>query len=89
MLGDLLSFVKEKKFIVAVMTAIGSMGGFPSPPEFMQKLFHYRFVQYILLGVLIMQGGGGMDLKFTLKVLALVVLVFEGGKYFEEKRKTT
>jgi len=85
MLQELFTFTKDRRFIIAFMTAVGAAGGFPTPPAFLVRLFEFKVVQYLAVAILVMQGGGAMDIKFSLKVVVLLFVVFEGIKYFEDK----
>lgn len=45
--------------LVAVATALGAFGGFPDPPHIFKDVIQYEFVKWVLLAILIWQGGGG------------------------------
>ena len=49
--------------IVAIATAIGAWGGFPSPPRGFDKLVNNEIAQYGLVWILLWQGGGSQNWK--------------------------
>eukprot|EP00466_Bigelowiella_natans_P006821 jgi/Bigna1/129966/aug1.10_g4674 len=52
----------KPEYIGAMATMVGFMGGFPAPPRIFQTLtFRYETLQWLMVYVLIWQGGGGQD----------------------------
>jgi hypothetical protein len=49
------------KLLLALATMIGAFGGFPDQPKAFSALAQYQLVQWLLVFVLIYQGGGGED----------------------------
>ena len=74
------------KWLVALMTAFGAFGGFPSPPQFLQGQFIQPVFQFLALWVLVMQGGGSMDPVFSFVVSAVVMGLLHLIKYMEAKK---
>jgi len=57
---------------LALMTAIGAFGGFPQPPRQFNEMVRDETFQYLMLWVLIYQGGGSQDPKLTTLTTVLV-----------------
>lgn len=65
------------KIVLALATAIGSIGMMPKPPTVVSRLGNEPSVQWFLLFVLIYQGGGGQDVKFSAMITALVYAIYQ------------
>ena len=66
----------KPEYVVAIATMIGYMGGFPSPPRIFQTLtFRYETLQWLMVFVLIWQGGGGQDVYRSAIVTALAYVL--------------
>ena len=61
---------KPGQILLAVATAIGAYGGFPTPPAAVERLFKNEPVQWFLVYNLIYQGGSGQDVQLALLVTA-------------------
>ena len=57
---------------LALMTAVGAFGGFPNPPRQFTELTRDETFQYLVLWILIYQGGGNQDPKLTTLTTVLV-----------------
>ena len=57
---------------LAIATALGAYGGFPSAPIWWRKITQYKIVQFITLWLLVYQGGGKGELVWT-TVVSLIV----------------
>ena len=75
------------KLVVPLLTLIGAWGGFPKPPQMFNELVKYRFVQYFLLWVLVMQGGAKLDADLALIAVIVFVIINETLKYYERKNE--
>ncbi len=63
-------------WMLVLATALGSLGGFPSPPKFFQHFGIYKIFQLVNTIVLLYQGGAGTDLVFsTIAGIAFVALI--------------
>ena len=62
---------------LAVMSAIGALGGFPAAPKQFNELVKDEMFQYLMLWILIYQGGGSQDPKLTTMVTVLVYAVMQ------------
>ena len=65
----------DKQILLAFATAIGAYGGFPNAPAAFSLLTRYEIFQWFLVFVLIYQGGGGQDIKFSLMITAALYMV--------------
>ena len=59
------------KVVLAFATLIGAFGGFPNPPPVFSSLTKSPIVQWLLVFVLVWQGGGGQDMVFAAIVTIL------------------
>lgn len=48
-------------WILPIATGLGAFGGFPQAPAIFQELTKNELFQFLMLFVLIWQGGGGQD----------------------------
>ena len=64
-----------KQLLLPLATAIGAYGGFPKPPAFFTELTNNEIGRYVLLFVLVWQGGAGQDMKLSLLITALLYVV--------------
>ena len=60
------------QFVLPLATAIGAYGGFPDPPRFFSNLARNEIFRYVLLAVLIYQGGAGQDIKLSVLVTVII-----------------
>ena len=51
--------------IAAIVTGLGAFGGFPEPPLLFKQILTYKWSRWVLLFLLVWQGGGG-DGKFSM-----------------------
>ncbi len=65
----------QQQIILAVATAIGAFGGFPSVPKSITNLFSNELVQWSLVFILIWQGGGSQDVKLSALVTVAMYIV--------------
>ena len=73
--------------ILPIVTAIGAFGGFPEPPNMFKKVIQNKPVQYILLFLLIWQGGGGQNWKLSAKVTVVIFVLITAVNMFQKKEK--
>jgi hypothetical protein len=74
------------KLVLPILTLIGALGGFPTPPKSFAFLAENRFFQYFFLWVLVMQGGASADPDLSLVAVLIFVLFIELVKYIENKK---
>ena len=82
MLAQLLE-VGLGKMIVAIATTVGAFGGFPDPPKAFSALTQYQIVHWMLVFVLIFQGGGSQEPLFSLAVTAATFMLYKFVRFFE------
>ena len=70
---------------LAILTGLGAYGGFPQPPRWWQKLSNFKLMNFIVLWILIYQGGGRSHAILTSIISILIFTVMEVSKYFERK----
>ena len=63
--------------VLALATALGAFGGMPPAPAPFNEMAKNEMFQYLMLWVLIYQGGGAQDPKFTTLVTAIVVALLQ------------
>jgi len=71
--------------LTAFATLIGVFGGFPSPPKLFIKLTKFKLVQWLLVFILVYQGGGNEDIIFSLIMTFTLFIIYEILHYFENK----
>jgi hypothetical protein len=72
---------------LAIATALGAYGGFPTPPKWWVAITSSIVGQYLALWVLIYQGGGQQDYKWTTVVCTIVFAVMSISKKIESQKK--
>ena len=77
---------KQMILMVASMiaTAIGSFGGFPEPPKIFMRMASYEPFKWLMMFVLILQGGGSFDVMTSLIGTVLVFVVYKAVIYMEK-----
>tara|TARA_B100001093_G_scaffold499897_1_gene549663 strand:+ start:245 stop:574 length:330 start_codon:yes stop_codon:yes gene_type:complete len=65
----------------AVTTAIGTLGGFQSAPEWFTKAAQNSIWQILMASVLVYQGGGGLDWGYSVVVAILFYTAVEMSRY--------
>lgn len=64
---------KTKQIVLALATGVGAWGGFPSPPQsFIDFFANNEIARYILVFILVWQGGGGQDPKLSLLITGAI-----------------
>lgn len=67
-----------KELVLASATAVGAFGGFPEPPKFFTDLVQSNeLFRYVLLFVLVWQGGAGQDPKLAALITAAVYAIIK------------
>ena len=65
----------------AITTAIGTLGGFQSAPEWFTTAAQNSIWQILMAAVLVYQGGGGLDFGYSLVVAILFYTAVEMSRY--------
>mgnify|MGYP001329193999 CR=1 FL=1 len=63
--------------VLALATAVGAFGGMPPAPAAFNEMAKNELFQYLMLWVLIFQGGGAQDTKFTTLVTGIVIALLQ------------
>ena len=67
-----------KELVLASATAIGAFGGFPQPPKVFTDLVQSNeLFRYLLLFILIWQGGAGQDHKLAALITAAMYAIIK------------
>ena len=77
------------QWVLPLATALIAWGGFPQPPEIFVRLTQYELFQYLLVFILIWQGGAKQDVKTALIATAIVYIIakmLEIGKMMQNMR---
>ncbi|MDA7573742.1 hypothetical protein N8751_00505 [bacterium] len=67
----------------AFATAVGTLGGFQAQPEWFADAAQTPVWQILMAAVLVYQGGGGLDVTYSLVVAVLFFLLVEMSKYIK------
>ena len=69
---------------LAIATALGAYGGFPSAPLWWRKITQYKITQFMTLWLLVYQGGGKGELLWTTLVSAIVFVLMSLFSYSDD-----
>ena len=87
--SNILNYLKlddSKTVILNVCTALGAFGGLPQAPKiFTDTVNKYPMLQWVLMAVLIYQGGGEQDLQLACELTLVIYFVYNVLKSYEEK----
>lgn len=75
-------------WLTVMATATGAFGGFPEPPQILQTLASLTIFQWLMVFVLIYQGGGGQDLIFSVAATALTYVIYQVLGYFDKEEES-
>jgi len=78
------------EYILSFLTLFGAWGGFPTPPKFFTWLtanvpFLRYFFQWLMLFVLVYQGGSGQKAMLAAVTSTVFFFLFEFVKWIERK----
>lgn len=66
------------QLVLAMATAVGAFGGFPAPPQaFTEMVSQNELFRYVLLFVLIWQGGAGQDPRLAAMITAAMYAIIK------------
>lgn len=63
------------QWVLPLATALIAWGGWPKPPEIFVTLSQYELFQYLLVFILIWQGGAKQDVKTAIIATAIVYII--------------
>ena len=69
---------------MAIATALGAYGGFPSAPLWWRKITQYKITQFMTLWLLVYQGCGKGELLWTTLVSAIVFVLMSLFSYSDD-----
>ncbi len=78
---EVIDRLKSSKFwlvmFTSVATALGSFGGFPTPPPIFLSITKNPVVQWFLMFILILQGGSGFDFIYAALATGMVFALYK------------
>lgn len=82
---DIQKLLKTEFWTVVLVTCtiLGAFGGFPEPPKVFLKLTKYQPVQWLLVFVLVYQGGAGQDPLLAIAATAITFVLYTLLTYME------
>jgi len=89
----ILSFLRldnnsSKTIILNLCTAIGAWGGFPDAPAiFTRTVDTYPILRWVLLSVLIYQGGGAQDYQLAVELTVIIYFIYNILKSYEQSKQ--
>ena len=57
---------------ITILTGLGAYGGFPQPPNWWKRLTNFKIMNFLLVWLLVFQGGGG---NLVLPQLSLIIFI--------------
>ena len=70
------SIETPRLLILNLATAIGYMGGFPDPPkQFVELVNRYPLLKWVMVTLLIYQGGGEQDIQIAIELTVVLYLL--------------
>ena len=89
--SHILSFLRlddSRTIILNLATAIGAWGGFPDAPAiFTRTVDSYPMLKWVLLSVLIYQGGGEQDFQLAVELTVLIYFVYNILESYEQSKQ--
>ena len=68
----------NQQLVLAMATAVGAFGGFPEPPQaFNEMVTQNELFRYVLLFILVWQGGAGQDPKLAALITAAMYAIIK------------
>ena len=69
----------NKTLILNFCTAIGAFGGMPNPPKILTEMTNKFWpLKWVLVAVLVYQGGGEQDWQLAIEVTLVVFIIYRG-----------
>lgn len=69
--------------VLGFATALGAFGGMPAVPKAFEWLTSWIVFKWVMVFVLIYQGGGGEDVFFSLAITLIVFIIYVIVRLFE------
>ena len=83
-----MAFYSNKNHTHAFATVLGTMGGFQSQPEWFTSLSDSTIWQILMSSILVYQGGGGLDIIYSVCVAIVFYIIIEASRYVSFSRPT-
>lgn len=89
--SHILNFLRvddSKTIILNLCTAIGAWGGFPDAPAiFTRTIESYPMLKWVLLCVLIFQGGGEQDFQLAVELTVIIYFIYNILESYEQSKQ--
>tara|TARA_B100000929_G_scaffold289205_1_gene279273 strand:+ start:3379 stop:3666 length:288 start_codon:yes stop_codon:yes gene_type:complete len=89
--SHILNFLRvddSKTIILNLCTAIGAWGGFPDAPAiFTRTVESYPMLKWVLLCVLIFQGGGEQDFQLAVELTVIIYFIYNILESYEQSKQ--
>ncbi len=89
--SHILNFLRvddSKTILLNLCTAIGAWGGFPDAPAiFTRTVDTYPMLKWILLCVLIFQGGGEQDFQLAVELTVIIYFIYNILESYEQSKQ--
>lgn len=78
---------QTSEYALGFATLLGAFGGFPKPPQQMTKIVNqYPLLSWVLVFVLVWQGGGGQDVQFSVLITVLAFIIYKLLEYSSKQK---
>ena len=89
--SHILNFLRiddSKTILLNLCTAIGAWGGFPDAPAiFTRTVDTYPMLKWVLLCVLIFQGGGEQDFQLAVELTVIIYFIYNILESYEQSKQ--
>tara|TARA_Y100001949_G_C15816670_1_gene255909 strand:+ start:288 stop:575 length:288 start_codon:yes stop_codon:yes gene_type:complete len=89
--SHILNFLRvddSKTILLNLCTAIGAWGGFPDAPAiFTRTIESYPMLKWVLLCVLIFQGGGEQDFQLAVELTVIIYFIYNILESYEQSKQ--
>ena len=89
--SHILNFLRvddSKAILLNLCTAIGAWGGFPDAPAiFTRTIESYPMLKWVLLCVLIFQGGGEQDFQLAVELTVIIYFIYNILESYEQSKQ--
>ena len=89
--SNILNFLRlddSRTIVLNLATAIGAWGGFPDAPAiFTRTVESYPMLKWVLLCVLIFQGGGEQDFQLAVELTVIIYFIYNILESYEQSKQ--
>lgn len=83
-----MEYLNVNTLTLPLFTALGAFGGMPTPPAIFNDLSKQMWFQWLMVWVLVMQGGAGMNVTLaTVTVVVFFILVRVSEMVYKSNKK--